>query len=360
MKKTDLEYIASVLKGEPPRENIAPDWYEILGFLNAHRIAGLFYSRAKRADIKLPFRADKLLSKVFAEQTRRNIFMREQLKIIAAKIITDNVACVFPKGSFLSNMKDGEKIYRDGERVSNDIDLIVRPDEITGVANVLSSLGFVQGRYDAAKKEIIPFSRIEILTRRMNRGETAPYVKLTGDPEFPFVEADINFSLGNTPGEHAKLLSDTVDSRITYDGKVTLPVTSPELFFLHLILHQYKESALYFMVERGKDLELYKLGDIYYFWNSGLLNKSALRDAVGKYGIAEETRAVLTQVRELFFTDCFDEFINLIGKGSVEQPHVTDYPNKRVYAWVGSVTERILAFDSRHMLQGISEQSHVK
>ncbi len=358
MTKESLNHITSVLKGETPDERTTPDFYEILGFVYAHRIAGLFYDRAEKHGIQLPLKAKRLLGNTFDAQKRRTAFMRERLKEIAQAVIRKDIPCVFPKGSYLSNMKSGEELYADGERVSNDIDIIVRPDGITAVADVLTELGFVQGRYDAEENRIIPFTRLEILTRRMNRGETAPYVKLTNDREFPFIEADINFSLGNTPGEYTDVLEDIVSSRTVYDGKVTLPVTTPELFFIHLILHQYKESALYFMVERGKDLELYKLADIYYLWNNGMLDKAFLREKIENHGIANETRAVLSQVREAFATECFDEFVNCIGAGPAEQPYVTDYENKRTYAWVGSVKERLCAFDCRRLLQRVAESRH--
>lgn len=358
MKKESLNYIASVLKGETPEERTTPDYYEIIGFLYSHRIAGLFYDRAEKHGIPLPLKAKRLLGNTFAAQKRRTAFMRERLKEIAEAVIRKDIPCVFPKGSYLSNMKSGEELYADGERVSNDIDIIVRPDGITLVADVLTELGFVQGRYDAEKNRIIPFTRLEILTRRMNRGETAPYVKLTGNCEFPFIEADINFSLGNTPNEYSAALEDIVGSREIYHGKVSLPAAPPELFFIHLILHQYKESALYFMTERGKDLELYKLADMYYMWNSGLLDKALLREKIEKHGIANEARAVLTQVREAFATECFDELINCIGTGPAEQPYVTDYADKRTYAWVGSVKERLCAFDCSRLLQRVAESKH--
>ena len=94
----------------------------------------------------------------------------------------------------------------------------------------------------------MPYSRLEILKRRMNRGETAPFLKTTGDSETPFIEIDINFSLGNIPGEKEGLLSEMITTGKVYRGKVCMRVADEELFFLHLIMHQYKESCLYFMV----------------------------------------------------------------------------------------------------------------
>lgn len=351
MNINSLKYITAVLKGEPV-ETTTVDWYEVLGLLYSHRIAGLFYSRAHKSGIRLPHKVERMLCGVFSAQKRRNAFMREELCELAAPITARNIPCVFPKGSFLSNMRADEEIYADGERVSNDIDIITEPSGITAVADMLKEQGFVQGRYDAQSGNIIEFSRKEILMRRMNRGETAPFVKLTGNAEFPFIEADINFSLGNVPSAYGDVLSDMVACGKIYDGKAQLCVTPPEMFFIHLVLHQYKECALYFMVERGKDLELYKLADILYFWRSGLLDKPKLREIIRKYGLDAETATVLGQVSEIFDTDEFSTITDDIAC-ITEQPIVIDYATKKTYEWTSTVTERACAFDGRLLLKEV-------
>lgn len=353
MTRESLKYAVQILKGELPDNSLTHDWYEIIGLLYSHRVAGLFYNRAKKINLQMPYKAEKLLSGIYSEQIRRNVFMRGQLSEVSKAMIERRVACIFPKGSFLSNMKDEEAIYTDGERISNDIDIIVNPNGITAVSEVLTELGYIQGRYDALKGEIVPFTRLEILTRRMNRGETAPYIKLTGNPEFPFIEADINFSLGNVPEAYSGLLSEMVAAGKIYEGKVPLLVSDPELFFLQLILHQYKESALYFMVERGKDLELYKLADIYYLWNSELVNRDRLREIIEKYKLTYEVSAVFGQVGRVFSTNTFYGFIRDgdIPVISMGLPQVIDYSSKKTYYWKELETERICSFDSRKFLQ---------
>lgn len=355
MTKESLKYVVYVLKGKLPDKYMTHDWYEIIGLLYSHRTAGLFYSRAKKINLQMPYKAEKLLSEIFLKQTRKNAFMRGQLSEISEAMIERRIACIFPKGSFLSNMKDEEAIYTEGERISNDIDIIVNPNGITAVSEVLTELGYKQGRYDARKGEIVPFTRLEILTRRMNRGETAPYVKLTGNPEFPFIEADINFSLGNVPEAYSELLSDMVASGMVYEGKIPLLVSDIEMFFLHLILHQYKESALYFMVERSKDLELYKLADIYYLWNSGLVSRKRFRKIIEKYNLNNEVAAVFGQVERVFLTEVFYGFIREgdVAVTSLGLPQVIDYSSKKTYYWKELEPERICSFDSRNFFQDI-------
>lgn len=150
---------------------------------------------------------------------------------------------MFLKGSVLSNAKfDTKRIYTDGERVSNDIDILVAPTEITAVSDVLRDLNFIQGIYDRNKREIFEFSRMEIIKRRMTRGEVAPFVKITDNAEFPFVETDINFSLGNTPEDGQELLRAIIQTASYRKGEADIYSPNNEMFFVHLIMHQFKEA----------------------------------------------------------------------------------------------------------------------
>lgn len=349
MRTEDLEYVVSVFKGENPKEEA--DWYATTGFLFAHRIAGLFYNRAKALSLKLPAKMDKTLQECYETQKRKVEFMREQIKEIADGLRADSCAYILLKGSVLSNIADDDiRIYADGERVSNDIDLLVKSDEISAVCKALCELGFVQGVYDASEQKIREFSRMEIVKRRMNRGEVAPFVKLTGNQEMPFVEVDINFSLGNTPQEGIELLSFMVDSGREYHGKADIRIVEEELFFLHLIMHQYKESRLLFMVERGKDLDLYKLTDIYYLYKANVMNLEKLKELVKKFALENAVGVVLSQVGEIFADN---ELLTLAKQYGNVQPIVIDYENKKAYRWTKTIKERMCRFNAKDYLEEV-------
>lgn len=349
MTEKSLRCVIAILKGEKP--NDTPDWYDVLGFLLWHRIAGLFYSRAKRQNFILPMKVEKILAETYEKQRRKVSFMRRQIAVISERLIADRVKHIFLKGSVLTNLSSkNAEIYTDGERISNDIDILVKPNGITAASKVLFDLGFVQGKYDEKENRILPFSRSEILKRRMNRGEVAPFIKLTGNQEFPYIEVDINFSLGNTPDEGKELLLKMIDSAQTYGGKVRLCVPDEELFFLHLIMHQYKESCLLFMVEQGKDLDLYKLADIYYLLQVGTFDEERLKWLAKEYEIESKVGLVLHQVGQIFENE---KICQIAAKYGYVQPQVLDYDKKKAYEWSISVKERMCLFDSRAHLKEV-------
>ena len=349
MTEKDLKFIVSILKSEEP-ESI-PDWHAVLGFITCHRITGLFYNRSKKCGIELPPKVNKILIDTFERQKRRVVFMRNEISQITNQLSAMGLKYMLLKGSILTNMGSNEEaIYFDGERISNDIDLLVQNDGITAVGGALNDLGFVQGVYDTETNSIKPFSRLEIVKRRMNRGEVAPFVKKTENSEFPFVEVDINFSLGNTPAEGGALLKEMVDKSCEKMGKIMMRIPSNELFFLHLIMHQYKESCLYFMVERSKDLDLYKLVDIYYLIKSHKVDFSKFESLVHKHSLCQQVGTVLKQVGEIFMDN---EIIDYASQFESKVPFVIDYDNKKKYEWTGSVIQRLCSLDSRSFLKEV-------
>ncbi|MCH5164503.1 MAG: nucleotidyltransferase family protein [Clostridiales bacterium] len=347
----NVSYIVSILKGDKP--SIVPNWFEAIGFLFCNKIAGLFYNKAKILGIDMPKKIEFILRDIFNKQARSVACKREFIKEISNVLGDCDAKYAFLKGSVLSNSQfDVKQIYVDGERVSNDIDILVLPSNITAVGNALRNMGFVQGRFDYKCKEIIEFSRTEIIKRRMTRGEVAPFVKLTGNPEFPFIEIDLNFSLGNTPNDKQDLLQAILDSTKYDGGKVGLYKPSNEMFFIHLIMHQYKESCLYFMVQRSKELDIYKLADIYYMLKNNVVDLNILDGIVKQYDIAERVGAVLQQVGDVFEDTRILEIAREYGG---KQPLVIDYENKRQFAWQASISERIRAFSALELLKEVSQ-----
>ncbi len=349
MTEKDLRYVISVLKGQKPQDE--PDYYSVLGFLHWHRVAGMFYAKSATSGAVLPHKVKKTLSETFERQKRKTEFMRAQISGVAQKLMHGRIEHAFLKGSVLCNAPIGGKaIYADGERVSNDADLLVKPSGISTVCEALRELGFTQGRYDPKGNGIIPFTRTELLERRMTRGEVAPFVRLTDNAEFPFMEIDINFSLGNTPEDGRELLEYIVDSAREYAGKINLIAPSPELFLLHLVMHQYKESALYFPVERGKDLDLYKLADIYYILREGVCDIAKAKAISERFGVADRLGAVAAQAGEAFYDKSVLGMAEELGGG---QPAVTDYANKKRYVWKATVRERLMLADTVNRLKEV-------
>lgn len=152
-------------------------------------------------------------------------------------------------------------LYPEGYRTSNDIDLLVLPNDVTKISNVLHNAGFLQG--NIRNGEFVPASRKEIIESKITRGETVPFIKEVNLPQMKYLEVDINFSLDYKSSD-ADILQEFIDNicEKEVDGiKIsTLGFTD---FFIHLCCHLYKEATTLPWIEMNRDMTLYKYCDIY-------------------------------------------------------------------------------------------------
>ena len=159
------------------------------------------------------------------------------------------------KGAYLCHY------YPKGYRTSGDIDLLVRPEDVTQIGNALSIAGFMQG--NIRNGEFIPATRKEIIESKMLRGETVPYIKELNFPNMRYLEVDINFSLDykNSATNTLDMMLEKVSKREIRGAEVRTLDESD--FFIHLCTHLYKEATTLPWVEMMRDMTLYKYCDIY-------------------------------------------------------------------------------------------------
>lgn len=163
------------------------------------------------------------------------------------------------KGAYLC------KAYPDGFRTSNDIDLLVHPNDVTKVGNALLKAGFKQGNVQNGNFKAA--TRKEIIESRMMRGELIPYIKEVNLPGMQFLEVDINFSLDYKPGDTDILAEMLNNSILVKFEDYKIRTLREDDFFVHLCSHLYKEATTLPWVEMNRDMTLYKYCDIYMLLN---------------------------------------------------------------------------------------------
>lgn len=189
--------------------------------------------------------------------------------------------------------------YPQGFRTSNDIDLLVLPEDITGIGNVLLNAGFKQGNIRNGK--FVSATRKEIIESRVMRGETVPYIKQICRPGMQFLEIDINFSLDYKPGD-AQLVREMLarTSAKIVDG-LEIPTLEMGDFFVHLCCHLYKEATTLPWIEMNRDMTLYKYCDIYMLLNDiGRDQTDYLFERAIRLGLEKACAFAVFQTAELF------------------------------------------------------------
>lgn len=236
------------------------DYYTLLGYLCFNRLAGLAYYNIRKCGYKVQNEQFLFaLENMYNAQVFRNSQMYLEINKINCALKNAKFPFAFLKGSILSNT-----IYTKGLRISNDVDILINASNISDLVRALEPLGYVQGEYDIKSQKVNKPTRRDIVFRRMNWGEAYPLVKTFQSDFMKYLEIDINFSLDWIPDNPNGAVSHMLNNTTEY-GDGGLQSLSLEDFFIHLLMHLYKELILFTCVECMRDMEYYKFVDILWF-----------------------------------------------------------------------------------------------
>ena len=259
---------------------------------------------------------------------------------------------VMLKGAYLCSA------YPKGYRTSNDIDLLVNPKSISKIEKILLSEGFKQG--NIKNGSFIAATRSEILSSKMLRGETVPFIKQVNLPFMKYLEIDINFSLGFTSDDGKAVKEIIEEGRLTELEYFSIRIPSEKHFFLHLCTHLWKEASTYPWVKMKRDMSLYKYCDIYYLMKD--MTPKAIDEIVEcakRYGIEKECYCTLMQTKELF-DETNPVYDAIIGKFNISDPEIADYvispTDKKLFKYTErNAVERLFSENRCNLLKEVGE-----
>ncbi len=261
------------------------------------------------------------------------------------------------KGAYLC------KAYPEGYRTSNDIDLLVHPDDVTEIGNALLKLGFKQGNIRNGNFE--PATRKEIIESKMTRGETVPYIKEVNLPGMRFLEVDINFSMDYKPGDTELLKEMMSNSVVAKLGEYKVHTLRNDDFFVHLCSHLYKEATTLPWVEMMRDMTLYKYCDIYMLLNDANDEQvDFLFDRAEKLGMGKVCAFAVLHTAELFkFRNLYAVEVATRTLGyDMDFIHriVSPKDKKELIFTERSVFERFFADNRKELLEEVKKDETIK
>lgn len=272
----------------------------VLGQIFFNRMQGIAYGALKKHDLlgKVNREFKSSLQSTYEYNREKNKSFFKCVKFLSDILL--DCKTVMLKGAFLC------AYYPEGYRTSNDIDLLVMPEDIGKISDVLLKAGFRQG--NIRNGEFVPAARKEIIESKMMRGETVPYIKEVNLPHMRFLEVDINFSLDYKNG-NADILSSMLErSSFTKVGKIKIPTLDKTDFFIHLCSHLYKEATTLPWIEMRRDMTLYKYCDIYLLLGGMTdFDFETLQERAKELGMEKICAYAIYETAELF--DIFDSKI---------------------------------------------------
>lgn len=326
---------------------------KVLGHLFFNRMQGIAYHNLKRhALLGMVNREFRNSLKCAYEHniTRNNSFII-CLSNLTKLLSTCNVNVAMLKGAYLCSH------YPAGCRTSNDIDLLVLPNDVTVIGELLTKDGFKQG--NIRNGEFIPATRKEIIESKMTRGETVPYIKQVDLPFMKYFEVDINFSLDYKNGETDTLDNILNNAHLVEENNILIPTLNKYDFFIHLCAHLYKEATTLPWIEMHRDMTLYKYCDIYM-----LIEEMSLEDLKNTFIRARELNMEkvcaysILEASGLFDIDKYDAV--KLAKGTLlDDPYfvlnIIDPKNKRTLRYqTYDVTTRFFMDDRTEDLKAVT------
>lgn len=271
------------------------DYPYVLGNLLYNRVGAMAYYVLKQNELlyKVNREFRNTLKAIYEYNIYKTNSFTKALKMLMPLCEKIEFPYAFLKGAYLI------ELYPKGVRTSNDIDILIDQKNITQMSGILKDFGFKQG--GVINETMVPASRREIISSRMNRGETVPFIKEVNLPNMKYLEIDVNFSLGFRPGSDTGIVCDFLRGA---KGRILeqIPTLNQVDFLMHLCAHLYKEAAVMTWVEMGRDISLYKYCDIYLFVKKIMDENFAnnLIKRINDVGLNKECYFALHNTKELF------------------------------------------------------------
>ncbi len=312
------------------------DWDRFLGLAINHRVNGVIYKKLRGIE-GMPQTVRRALQYMHISQKERNRCHRNEIKKLSLALEEKWFNYAFLKGAVLNT-----SYYEDGERISNDTDILVDIRDLKEVIQLCTSLGYIQGEVENG--EIIRATKKEILFAQLNTYETVPLIKKTGNPYLPFHEFDVNFRLGNDDksGLSNHLIQNTV---LSGDDEFSLRTMTVENFLIYLCIHLYREAMMVYKITQGADLILYKFMDIHHYIEANRENISwkKLQEEVSQLDKVEDIYYVLFYTEKLYPGTVGDKILNMFEPDDVR--YLDQYRGRdnsdEVYDWKLDFYERM-------------------
>lgn len=325
----------------------------VLGELFFNRMAGVAYKVLQESDLlgKVNREFRNSLSNAYLQNIGKNNSFFKCLEYVSTILSDFDSDYVMLKGAYLCLR------YPAGCRTSNDIDLLVKPTSVGKIEEALLKEGFLQG--NIKNGYFVPASRREIISSKMMRGETVPFIKEVNLPYQKYLEIDVNFSLGFAQDD-GFAVNEMINNAQKIDlVKFCIKVPSEPDFFIHLCSHLWKEASTYPWIKMKRDMSIYKYSDIFLLMSSISLN--SLEEIINRakvFGLQNDCFATISQTKEIFkptnvmydiLLDRFDSKENI--------SNLVVYPEeKKLFEYVEkNVIKRLFSKDRCKLLKEVGE-----
>ena len=281
------------------------DWFMVLNYCIMNKVVGLFWYNAEKykIDKHVPSSVKYIYDIYKYSEVKRNKAIIDSA-IEIQQLLQDNDVKVVPlKGLILSH-----EIYEGlSMRHMNDMDFLIKYDDIKKVQPILEQIGYQVAKIDSVNKKLIPYSREEQIAWSMYMNNHPPFSKVTDNPIIPLLILDFSFSLDFK--RDFNVVNSMVENSKYNDAYEFNSLNSAD-FFIHLCCHIFKEATNAIWVLHYQDINLIKFCDAREYllknnseeWRNEVISKSI------KYDTVEAVYFTIYHIIELY-NDNIEEYL---------------------------------------------------
>lgn len=323
---------------------------ELIGYLLTNRMGGVAYDVLMRTrylgTVDREIKGALKCARFYYEKYNEDFF--GCLNYLSTLLDACGAPYALLKGAYLCGK------YPTGYRTSNDIDVLINPEDVGKISTKLKLAGFKQGYIKNGK--LVEATRQQIIESKMTRGETVPFIKEIKLPYIKHLEVDLNFSLdykNNDNDSVRKMLEKTQTIAV---GKTKIRTLCDEDFFLHLCAHLYKEATTVPWIRMKRDMTFYKYTDIYMLINE--LNdeqQEMLIHAAKENGLEKEFAYCINSINS-FFNMSDNMLMQYIkSRNNADLEYVVAPSEKKLYRYTEKdVVKRFFAKDRMKLLEEVT------
>lgn len=189
----------------------------------------------------------------------RNREMFRELSAVLSMLNASGIPYSPLKGAYLIPY-----IYQDlSVRLSNDIDILIRQEDVEQICGIMKEAGYVMGVYDDPSRSVIPAKRRDDIYWKTQMGNIHPFVKISENPFLDFLVVDFAFDV-DPVHRNTRIAVDMLENTVVTEilGTQTR-LLHPTDFLIQVCTHLYKEAcARHAAEETHADLNLIKFCDV--------------------------------------------------------------------------------------------------
>jgi len=195
------------------------DWQRVVRLARFHRVQGLVW-RALSDSGGCPEEAAEALSGDSARIAAANLVAAAECRRLLAQFTAAQVKLLFVKGLTLAALVYGSATSKSAV----DIDILIRPEELTRAADLLRELGY---------RPIAPPGAGDVALRRWHRRRKESAWTRPGSS----IAVDLHTGLADNPRLIAGIDADSASRSVDIGNGIALPTLAPDALFAYLAVH---------------------------------------------------------------------------------------------------------------------------